>query len=78
MSYEYGPPVTVGTSPEDEGVPQDNSGAEIIDNEGDTPHTPPANTDTIVEPGGSPSEESGVAPVPEPQSKTADERSEKD
>ena len=28
-----------------------------IDNEGDTPHTPPENTDTIVEPGGSPSDE---------------------
>lgn len=57
--YDYGPPVTVGTgdNQQDAGVPQDNSEAVVVDNEGDTPLSPPPDADTIVEPGGSPSDE---------------------
>ena len=62
--YEYGPPTTVGEGAEDSGLPQDNTGDVEDADGGDTPHTPPANTDTVVEPGGSPSDEalSGADP----------------
>lgn len=54
--YDYGPPVTVGEGPEDSGTPADTTG-EVTTEEGDSPLSPPPNTDTIVEPGGSPSDE---------------------
>jgi len=56
-AYDYGPPTTVGDGPEDSGVPQDNADAVAVDNEGESPLSPPPNTDTVIEPGGSPSDE---------------------
>ena len=58
MTFDPGPPTTVGEGPDDSGLPQDNSGAVVEDaDQGETPHTPPENTATVVEPGGSPSDE---------------------
>lgn len=69
MSYDYGPPVE---NEGESGSPASNPG-EIVDNEGESPHTPPDNTSEVFEPGGSPSEESGTAPEPEPTLKPADD-----
>ena len=57
MSYDYGPPTVVGDGPEDSGIPQEITDAEVVEEPGDSPHTPPPNTEIIVEPGGSPSDE---------------------
>lgn len=55
--YDYGPPVTQGAGPDDSGVPQDNSEAVTVDNEGDSPLAPPPDAATITDPGGSPTDE---------------------
>jgi hypothetical protein len=59
-----GPPTTVGEGPDDSGTPQDNSDAVVIDNEGESPLAPPPDAATIVEPGGSPTDEAiaGIDP----------------
>lgn len=66
IGYDYGPPVTVGIGGmgrDDMGTPQDNSDAEEVDaNGGESPAVPPGDADTIVEPGGSPTDESAVIP----------------
>lgn len=69
--YDYGPPVTVGDDPDDMGTPQDNSDAVDVVNEGDSPLAPPPDADTIEEPGGSPTDESGAIPQ-EPVDVTTD------
>jgi hypothetical protein len=50
------PPTTVGGSPEDDGTPASTSGDEVVV-EGGSDFTPPADADTIIDPGGSPSDE---------------------
>ena len=57
--YDYGPPVVVGVGPDDDGTPATTTGETESGQppNGFSPHTPPANTATVVEPGGSPSEE---------------------
>jgi hypothetical protein len=44
----------------------------LVDNEGDSPHEPPANTDTVTEPGGSPSDEAIAGADPSIDSLTPD------
>ena len=57
-NYQYGPPTTVGTGPEDSGTPQDNSDAVTVDaDQGESPLAPPPDAATITEPGGSPTDE---------------------
>lgn len=63
---DYIPPTTEGLDPENIGVPQDNSDAVLIEDEGGSPHTPPENTATITDPGGSPTRESGMQPEEPP------------
>jgi hypothetical protein len=59
MSDDYGPPVTQGegSTQDDAGTPAETTGEVEDAGGGDTPHTPPANTETIVDPGGSPTDE---------------------
>ena len=61
--YDYGPPVTVGEGPEDGGTPADTTG-EVTTEQGESPHDPPPDAATIVEPGGSPSDEVVAANTP--------------
>jgi IPT/TIG domain len=57
--YDYGPPEVES----DGGTPAGATG-EVEDAGGGTvPHTPPANTATVVVPGGSPTAESGLGPT---------------
>ena len=57
--YNYGPPVTITAS----GSPASTTG-EAEPGTYSTPHTPPANTATVIYPGGSPSEEVVVTYTP--------------
>lgn len=51
--YDYGPPVT---QEGETSTPANNEGV-VIDNEGESPLAPPPDASTIIEPGGSPTDE---------------------
>lgn len=70
--YDYGPPVDAGLIAENVGQPQDNSDAVVVEDEGDSPLAPPPNTDTIVEPGGDPTDEAEAGFDPSITSLTPD------